>query len=72
MSDIREIRIAVRLGIRAGKALVIAENALRDVGAVAVRNNFSTIVSLREAKRELNHLSSEISNLIRHLEVDDG
>lgn len=68
MSEIREKRWSMALGIRAGKALIIAENALGKIGATGVQSDWNAIADLREARRELNHLARRISHIVQELE----
>ena len=68
MVELIETRRAMAVGIRAGKALLRAENALGNVGAVSLTNDFNTIVQLREARCELNHLAREISKIVEALQ----
>ena len=56
------------LGIRAGKALVKAENALSRIQATGIGSDFQVIADLRAARCELNHLARDISYLVRELE----
>ena len=67
-SEIRDTRWAMGLGIRAGKALLRAENALSNVIACGAHSDFDTMARLRAARCDLNHLAKEISRLVYELE----
>lgn len=71
MSNIKDTRWAMGLGIKAGKALVRAEDALSMVQATAAYNLFNTVRKLRDARLQLNKLAKEISHLVDLLEKQD-
>ena len=68
MSEIKDRRWAMGLGMRAGIALLKAENALRGIQATAVHSDWNTTANLRAARLELNKLAKEISHIISNLE----
>lgn len=68
-TDMAETRWPMGLGIRAGKALLRAENALSRIQATAIGSDFDCIRGLRDARCELNKLAKDISRLVDHLEA---
>lgn len=67
-SEIKDARRAMALGIKAGKALLEAENALSAIRATAFHGDRRVINQLYAARLKLNALAREISICARELE----